>query len=368
MRIALVTEYYYPHPGGITEHVQNLALQFSQSGHKAIIITSNMAGQGRDEPFVYRAGRSHLILLNGSFCRFTTGFRLKDRLTDILRQEHIDLVHLHTPITPTLGLIAAQAARHLEIPLVGTFHSWFRPSSFLSFCHGIFQRELDKIDAKIAVSEPVIQAHSRYFKAEWEVIPNGVNVSYFHPNGRLPADAFIRGPRLLFLGRLDPRNGLNTILEAMPQILKHYPQTQLDIVGDGPLRRYYERQAQSLGSRVRFIGYVYDERPYYYGKADLYLCPTTRASFGITLLEAMACGTPLVVSDIIGFRELVNGGSEAVLVEPDQPEAWARTIIEVISNPGRREKMALAGFLKAKEYTWPKIAARVLKVYERVRP
>jgi phosphatidylinositol alpha-mannosyltransferase len=368
MRIALVTEYYYPHPGGITEHVQNLALQFCRLGHRAIIITSNMTGQGQDEPFVYRVGTSQLILVNRSFCRFTTGFRLRDRLTDILRQEHIDLVHLHTPITPTLGLIAAQAARHLGIPLVGTFHSWFPPSSFLSFFHRIFQRELNRIDAKIAVSEPVIEAHSRYFKAEWEVIPNGVDVDYFHPNGRMPADVFIRGPRLLFLGRLDPRNGLNIVLEAMPEILRHDPRTQLDIVGDGPLRKYYERRAHSLGSNVCFMGYVYDERPDFYGKADLYLCPTTRASFGITLLEAMACGTPLVVSDIIGFRELVNGGPEAVLVEPDKPEAWARTIIDLISKPGRRAEMALAGLLKAREYAWPIIAERVLKVYERVRP
>jgi len=367
MRIALVTEFYYPHPGGITEHVQNLALQFSRLSHRAIIITSNMAGQGQDEFFVYRVGRSRIFFINGSFSRVTTGFQLKNRLTEILRREQIDLVHLHNPLAPTLCLVMLQVARHLGIPVVGTFHSWFPRSYFLSLFHAIFQRELEKIDAKIAVSEAVIQAHSRYFKGDWEVIPNGVSVDYFHPNGRQPEDAFIGGPRLLFLGRLDPRNGLNTILEAMPQILHYYPQAQLNVVGDGPLRKYYDRLARPLGESVRFAGYVYEERPDFYGKSDLYVCPTTRASFGITLLEAMACGTPLVVSDIIGFRELVNGGREAVLVEPDKPEAWAKTIIELIGNPRRRAEMALAGLHKAKEYAWPKIAEQVLNVYERVR-
>jgi phosphatidylinositol alpha-mannosyltransferase len=369
MRIALVTEYYYPHLGGITEHVQNLALQFSRLGHRAIIITSHMGEWGQDEPFVYRVGRSQLVFFNGSFARFTIGFQLKNRLTEILQQEQIDLVHVHPPLAPTLGLIASWAARHLGIPVVGTFHSWFPRSYFLSLFHGIFQHELDKIDAKIAVSEPAVQALSRYFKGEWDVIPNGVDVGYFHPNGRHPEDAFIQGPRLLFLGRLDPRNGLSTILEAMPRILHSYPQAQLNVVGDGPLRKYYDRLARPLGKSVRFVGYVYDERPDFYGDADLYLCPATRASFGVTLLEAMACGTPLVVSDIIGFRELVNGGKETVLVRsPKKPEAWARTIIELISNPRRRAEMALAGLLKAKEYAWPKIAKRVLDVYERVGP
>src|SRR5262249_57521638 len=89
------------------------------------------------------------------------------------------------------------------------------------------------------------------------------------------------------------------------------------------------------------------------------------ASFGITLLEAMACGTPLVVSDIVGFRELIDGGQEAVLVPADDPGAWSRTVIELLSDPQRRAQMGQAGLAKAERYTWPDVAERTLQIYRR---
>jgi len=366
MRIALVTEFYYPHLGGVTEHVHNLARQFQRLGHTAIVLTSNMEGQGHDDPFVRRVGVSRVLYSNGSFCRVTTGWNLGKGIEKILCDEKIDVVHLHGALAPTFGMAVPPVARRLGIPMVATFHSWFPRSPGYRLLNGYFQRQLDSIAAKVVVSEPVISALSRYFTAEWEIIPNGVNVGYFHPNGRGPTDALKRGPRLLFLGRLDPRNGLDTILSAMPMILPHYPNTRLIVAGSGPLRRHYERRAASLGDSVQFVGHVFDERPEIYGSADIYVCPTTRASFGITLLESMACGTPMIVSDIIGFRELVDGGAEAVLVPADQPAAWAKAAIDLIGDPDRRVVMGAAGLIKAKRFAWPKIGREVLQVYERV--
>src|SRR2546427_383000 len=268
--------------------------------------------------------------------------------------------------SPTLGLVASSAAWRLGLPVVATSHTWFTRSLAYRFFRPVLQRRLDRVAARIAVSEPVVRAMSMYFRADWEIIPNGVNVEYFHPNGRRPTDYLGRGPRLLFLGRLDPRNGLDTVLGAMPTILARYPVTKLVVVGDGPLRAHYERRAMPLGSSVKFVGQINDERPEYYATADLYLCPTTKASFGITLLEAMACGTPMIVSDITGFRELIAGGGEAVLVPKDDPAAWARTTMELMADAGRREAMAAAGLAKAARFAWPRVADRVLAVYERV--
>src|SRR4029077_16188783 len=179
---------------------------------------------------------------------------------------------------------------------------------------------------------------------------------FFRPNGRRPDDALSQGPRLLFLGRLDPRNGLETVLRAMPAVLERFPETTLVVAGDGPLRPLYERLARPVAERVQFIGRVSGDRPDVYGSADLYLCPTTKASFGITLLEAMACGTPLVVSDITGFRELIAGGAEAVLVPKDNPLAWARATNALLENPARRVEMGAAGLAKAAQFAWPRIA------------
>jgi phosphatidyl-myo-inositol alpha-mannosyltransferase len=379
LRIALVTEYYYPHLGGVTEHVHNLTLQLQQQGHPTIVVTANMEGPSgtlgqtpADLPFVRRIGTSRTIYSAGSFARITTAYNLRRRLRELFQREGTDLVHVHGGLNPTLGLVAPAAAADLDLPVVATFHSWFARSALCLVFRRLLQRQLDRHAAAVAVSQPVIEAHSRYFDADWEIIPNGVDTDFFRPGVRseartsLGTDLPRRDPALLFLGRLDPRNGLDTVLAAMPRILEGQPGARLTVAGDGPLRPVYERMARPLGPAVRFIGRVNGDRPEHYGKADLYLCPTTKASFGITLLEAMACGTPMVVSDIIGFRELVDGGAEAVLVPKDRPAAWADIVLQLLADPARLEEMGAAGRLKAEAYAWPHIADRVMGVYRRV--
>jgi phosphatidylinositol alpha-mannosyltransferase len=373
MRIALVTEFYYPHLGGVTEHVHHLSRVFNAVGHPTIVVTSRMKfpvgtpdarEYERDESFVRRIGTSRVIYSSGSFARLTTGRALRRQLRDLFRAERIDIVHVHGGLAPTFGLIAPLAAGDLGLPVVATFHSWFPRSALAWIFRRPLQHWLARHAAAIAVSQPVVEAHSRYFRADWEIIPNGVDTTFFHPDRR-PAAAD-GGPRLLFLGRLDPRNGLETVLQAMPAVLERHPEATLTVAGDGPLRPIYERLARPIASRVQFIGRVNGDRPDVYASADLYLCPTTKASFGITLLEAMACATPLVVSDITGFRELVDGGAEAALVPKNEPRAWAASMLELLADPARRQAMGAAGLAKAQTYAWPLVAERVMAVYRRV--
>jgi phosphatidylinositol alpha-mannosyltransferase len=374
MRVALVTEFYYPHLGGVTEHVHNLARTLVQSGHHAIIITSHMGepsrghelGVDQDPSYVYRIGTSRVIYSYGSFARVTTGHSLRRRIRNILRREQIDLVHVHGGLNPVLGLVAPDAAGDLDIPVVATFHSWFHRSALCRIFRRPLQKRLDRHAAVIAVSQPVVEAHARYFEADWRIIPNGVDTSFFRPDGADRPSSRDAELELLFLGRLDPRNGLDTVLSAMPAVLEQFPEVRLTIAGDGPLRRLYERLAAPVGPHVSFIGSVNGNRPVFYSRADLYLCPTTKASFGITLLEAMACATPMVVSDITGFRELVSGGDEAVLVPKNDSGAWAETIVALLHDDRRRERMGSAGLSKAERFAWPRVAAEVTAVYRSV--
>jgi phosphatidyl-myo-inositol alpha-mannosyltransferase len=373
VRIALVTEYYYPHLGGVTEHVHNLAHQFQRQGHPTLVVTSHMRppprghdlpSDGADPTFVRRIGTSRTIYSAGSFARVTTGRGLRAALRELFRREQVDLVHVHGGLNPTFGLVAPDAAWDLGLPVVATFHSWFARSALCRMFRGPLQRRLDRHHAVIAVSEPVVRAHARYFEARWEIIPNGVDTEFFHAGASSGPPA--GDPELLFLGRLDPRNGLDTLLAAMPRILERLPGARLTVAGDGPLRPVYERLARPLGSRVEFVGRVNGDRPEHYARAAMYLCPTTKASFGITLLEAMACGTPLVVSDITGFRELVGGSPEAVLVPVGNPTAWSSAILRLLDDHGGLAAMGAAGRRKAEAYAWPRIAARVMDVYRRV--
>jgi phosphatidylinositol alpha-mannosyltransferase len=375
MRVALVTEFYYPHLGGVTEHVHNLARSLIESGHDAIIITSHMAepfpahelGLADGEPpYVHRVGTSRVVYSAGSFARITTGPGLRRRIREILRREHIDLVHVHGGLNPTLGLVAPDAAGDLDIPVVATFHSWFQHSALCRIFRRPLQQRLNRHAGVIAVSQPVIDAHARYFDADWKIIPNGVDTDFFHPACPNRPTGRDSAPELLFLGRLDPRNGLDTVLSALPAVLQRFPEARLTIAGDGPLRPVYQRLAAPVERHVSFVGTVNGNRPTFYSRATLYLCPTTKASFGITLLEAMACATPMVVSDITGFRELVSGGDEAVLVRKNDPAAWSEAIITLLEDEQRRANMGSAGLTKAARFAWPHVAREVVAVYRSI--
>src|SRR5436190_19329910 len=133
------------------------------------------------------------------------------------------LFRSHGGLNPTLGIVAPRAAWRAGIPVVATFHTWFPRSIGLRLLRRPFQRMLDRHAAAIAVSRAAQEAMARYFTAPWEIIPNGVDTTFFRPGleRRSP------GPRLLWLGRIEPRNDLGTVLAAMPRILERHPEAHL---------------------------------------------------------------------------------------------------------------------------------------------
>jgi phosphatidylinositol alpha-mannosyltransferase len=365
LRIGLVTEDYYPQLGGVPEHVHHLAKELDALGHTATIVTSRMKGKHVGEHAeVRRIGTSLVIYANGGVARLTVGWQLTARLAELFRAERFDVVHVHGGLNPTLGIVAPWAAWRAGVPVVATFHTWFPRSVGYRVFRAPLQRMLDRHAATIAVSRTARDAMSRYFTAPWEIIPNGVDTTFFRPGlGRGGTRFERRNPKLLWLGRIEPRNDLGTVLAAMPQILSRFPGAQLTVVGDGPWRSRMERRARPLGAAVHFAGYANGTRPGYYRGADVYMCSTTRASFGVTLLEAMASGTPLVVSDLPAFRDVA---SHAVFAATGDPNTWARTVSALIDDPERRATMTHEGLRIAEQHSWPLIAQRVLGVYRRV--
>jgi phosphatidyl-myo-inositol alpha-mannosyltransferase len=365
MRIALVAEDYYPQLGGVPEHVHNLALGLQALGHHATVITSHMRHGGPDPAFVSRVGTSVVIYANGGVARITVGRRLRARLTALFREGRFDVVHVHGGLNPVLGLVAPLAAWRASLPVVATFHTWFPRSVACHVFRAPLQRILDRHAATLAVGPAAVEAMSRYFHANWEIVPNGIDTIAFQPNGRAAPQANPQAPRLLFLGRLEPRTGLGTLLDALPAIVARYPGAELVVAGDGPWRRAYERRARPLAPHVRFLGSVFHGRPALYQSADLYVCPTTRASFGVTLLEAMACSTPMVLSDLPAFRHVATEAA-ARFAPATEASAWSNAVIRLLADAGARRAMAAAGRARALEYAWPRIAEQVLAVYARV--
>jgi phosphatidylinositol alpha-mannosyltransferase len=366
LRIGLIAEDYYPQLGGVPEHVHHLARELDALGHSTLIITSNMRNAGKDPDYVRRVGTSLVIYANGGVARLTIGWRLTARLAALFREERLDVLHVHGGLSPVLGIVAPWAAFRAGIPVVATFHTWFPRSVGYRLWRKPLQDLLDRHAATIAVSTAARDAMARYFTAPWEIIPNGVDTTFFRPGLGRGADLFERRkPKLLWLGRIEPRNDLATVLAAMPWILERHPGAQLTVVGDGPWRARMERAARPLGPAVHFAGYANGSRPNFYRAADVYMCSTTRASFGVTLLEAMACGTPVVASDIQAFRD-VAAPARAVFAPPRDAEGWADAVNRLIDDPARRASMQDDGRQVAERHAWPLVAQRVLSVYRRV--
>lgn len=361
LRIALVTEYYYPHLGGVCEHVHFFAREARRRGHHVDIITSRIPG-AEPQPNVIRLGRSQPVYANGSQARITIGWGLRKEVRDTLRRGRYDVVHVHSPLTPVLPLLAIEEA---DCPVVGTFHTYFDKSYGYRFLNGYFQKRLDMLDAAICVSHSTTVALERYFSAPWQIIPNGIDTDVFHPSVSAPPAIRKDMPSILFLGRFDPRNGLTTLIESFRKVKGKGRQAQLVVVGDGPLREHYYKQANG-DPDITFVGAVLEGRPSYYAHSSIYACPTTKASFGITLLESMACETPIVCSDILGFQDVVVNGREAIMHPCGDRDALADALVMLLDDEGLRIQLGTTGRHESMKYSWPRVTSQVLEVYHNV--
>ncbi len=362
LRIAVVTEYYYPHLGGICEHVHFFAREARKLGHHVDIITSNLPGALPQQDGVIRIGRSQPVYANGSQARFTVGVSLRKDMRAVLRDGRYDIVHAHSPLSPVLPVLAIEEA---DCPTVGTFHTYFDKSIAYQLGRKYFQRRLDMLDVAIAVSRSTIIALERYFDADWTIIPNGIDVDLFNPHAPPPPGIRTDVPVVLFLGRFDPRNGLTTLIESFKRVRGKNREAQLVVVGDGPLRKHYFRAAGG-DPDITFVGSILKGRPGYYAHSAMYACPTTKASFGITLLESMACETPVVCSDILGFRDVVKDGREALMVPSGNRDALADAMVLLLDDESLRHRLGKTGRMEAEQYAWPRVTERVLALYDRV--
>lgn len=371
MKIALVSEYYYPLLGGITEHVHNLALALKRRGNDVTVVTNRLRPRKNhhypDEPSsfpVVRFGKGLPIYSNGSFARVTVGRGLGTELRAFFERECFDVIHLHSPLTPVLPLLAL---RHSNAPVtVGTFHTYFDQNFAYRWFMEKLAVQMDRMDGRIVVSAACVEALSRYFDTDYHVIPNGVDPEYFHPEAALVPDFDDGKLNILFVGRFDPRNGLRTMIEAFKIVKKQYDACRLIIVGDGPLKPYYRSLVnREIAADVHFAGLLNGSRPHYYASADIYCSPCTKASFGVVLLEAMSSATPIVASDINGYRLVIEDGKQGFLVPEQQPEAFAETLLRLLKDPELRQRMGSAGREVATgTYAWDLVAGQVEQLYQ----
>jgi len=362
MKIGLVSPYVYPLPGGVTQHVRYLYENLRLRGHDVRILTSSHGLQRASEGDIIRIGKGFSMPVNGSVGTITLSPRFVSQVRSMLEREQFDLLHFHEPFVPFLSPIILRLSTSVNI---ATFHAYGGFSPSYEFGSKVMRGEAARLHGRIAVSGAAKHFIDRYFPGEYKVIPNGVDVERFRR--AVPLARWQDGiQNILFVGRFEPRKGLLELLKAYRILRKAGCECRLLVVGNGPLGKEARRYVATRRLRgVYFLDRVSDdEKAQLFRTADVYVSPATGGeSFGIVLLEAMAAGTPIVASDIHGYKGVVRRGSEALLVPPREPKPLAAAIARLLRDDELRATMSAAGRERAVGFSWERVTAKVDDFY-----
>ncbi|HEU5363643.1 MAG TPA: glycosyltransferase family 4 protein [Gaiellaceae bacterium] len=370
MKIGIVVPFSWSYWGGVVEHAEHQASALRRRGHDVKIVMGNdppgkltrflhpRTGRHGELPEgIIPVGRSVVVPANGSLPNIVLSPSTVPRIRRVLDDERFDVLHLHEPMTPAICVATLAIA---QCPIVATHHAhgnlgWMRNGlHFWGFL-------MDRIDARIAVSPMAAESASRWIPGDYRVIPNGVLI----PEEADPAN---RDNTVTFMGRHDPRKGLPTLLRAWPQI-HAATGARLRLMGTDPL------QYRLLHTRIGFdergidvLGIVTnDVRTHEFSRAKVSVSPALGGeSFGLVVVEAFACATPAVASDIPGYAAVATPEA-ARLVPPADADALAAAVIDVVSDEERRVEMGRAAREHAlANFAWDDVARRLEEVYREV--
>lgn len=361
MRVTLVCPYSLGRPGGVQGQVLGLARALRSLG-----VTARVLGPcdgPPPEPGVSSVGNSVPFAANGSVAPIAPDPPAMRRTLEILAAERPDVLHLHEPLVPGPTLTALLAA---GVPAVGTFHAsgrvpayeWFRPAM-----RGLARR----LALRTAVSPEARDLAERWLGGACHVLPNGVEVERFAKADPWPLPGDGPGGPLrpvLFVGRHEPRKGLEVLLEAFAG-LDPSSRAVLWVAGDGPAT---EQLGAGAPPGVEWLGRISDdELARRLRAASAFCAPSIHGeSFGVVLLEAMAAGTPIVASDIAGYRDVARHGREAVLVGAGDAPALRDALHRVLDDSELGAELVEAGAARAATFSMERLAERYVSLYEAV--
>lgn len=355
MRVALVSPYSWSVPGGVNAHVADLAVELRHRGHEVRVFG---VSERTTPPGIVRIGRTTRIPINAGIARIAISPLLIGRMRVALRRAQPDIVHIHEPFVSTISLAALMTAR---APVVATFHSGATTNGYKRV-RAVVQPLWDRITVRIAVSNAARGLVEEAFGPGARIIPNGVDLDAFARTGPAP-DA----NRILFFGRLEPRKGAQVLASAWPDVVAAVPQARLTIAGDGALRASLERDLAPYDvafdgtfDRARLIELL--------GGHDIACLPAIGGeSFGITLIEAMAARRAVVATAVPGYTSVIRSEAEGLLVPPLDPEALAKALIHLLTDPEARSRVAAGGRSRADRFAWPRVTDEIEAAYEDAR-
>jgi phosphatidylinositol alpha-mannosyltransferase len=362
VKIGIVCPYAWDVPGGVSAHIRDQAETLIEMGHDVSVITP-VEDPDSLPPYAVDGGRPRSVPYNGSVARLTFGVKATARVRRWIREGEFDVLHVHEPLAPSLGVLACWSARG---PMVATVHSSIERSRVLVTGYYLAQTALEKISALVAVSEHARRTIVDHLGGDAVLIPNGVRVDHYQdaqPLREWP------GPAIGFLGRMDePRKGLPILLEAFAGIRARIPDAILVLIGPGEPDEVLGDVPAALRSGIVVLGRLNEaDKARALASFSVYVAPNTGGeSFGIVLLEAMAAGAPVVASDLDAFARVLDEGRCGALFPVGDSAALEATVVDLLGNDEERRRLAAAGARRVAAYDWRTVAGDLIDVYASV--
>ena len=364
LRVGLVCPYSWSAMGGVQVHIADFAEVLRQRGHETSILAPAEEEDDLGDGVVW-GGRPVAVPYNGSVARLTFGPVSAGRVRRWLSHGRFDVVHVHQPDSPSLSLLAVWAS---DDPLVGTWHMASERSRALTGFSGVLRPSLEKIEARIAVSEAARTTIVNHLGGDPVLIPNGVHVERY-ASAQPRDDLRAPGGTVSFLGRLDePRKGLPVLLEAWPQVVRARPDARLLVAGPGDIAEAQKGVPADVRDTIRWLGRISDhDKAVMLASSDIYVGPHTGGeSFGIVLVEAMAAGATVVASDLPAFRAVLADGRAGQTFPTGDAPALADALVHLLGDPAARARLRQAARRQVTAYDWSTVTDQVLEVYDLV--
>jgi len=362
IRIGMVCPYGWDTPGGVQTHIRDLADHLIEEGHYVSVLTPVSDDSIQSANYVVNAGKPISIPVNGSVAKILFGPVASSRAKQWIASEDFDLLHLHEPAIPSLSLLACSAA---EGPLVGTFHVSTQKKKAIYAIGPILEPIVEKLTARIAVSELARSTLKDHFDTDAVVIPNGIDGQRY-ANAKI-SENYSGGNTVGFIGRFEEsRKGLQVLIDSLAIVSRFIPDVTYLVAGPGESEDFLKRLNPQLRSRIKFLGLLTNEEKMSFLKTvQIYVAPNTGSeSFGIILTEALSAGTAVVASDIPAFKAVLENGAAGDLFINGDSADLAKVLVALLRDDERRKKLAENGKLSAQKYDWQVVAEQIEHIYE----
>lgn len=359
LNIGIVCPYGWDAPGGVQAHIADLRQYLVNKGHSVSVLAPN-ADEDALPDWVVSAGKPISIPYNGAVARVLFGPVAFAKVKQWISDNEFDLLHLHEPAIPSISLLACWAA---EGPMVGTFHASAKKQKASFAIVPILEPVIEKLTARIAVSEAARETLIAHLETDAVVIPNGIYAAKMAGKVRPEWS----GETLGFMGRFnEPRKGLKVLIDTLPIISRFLPDIKVLVAGPGDPEEFLKEIDPELRSRIQFLGKLSEEeKADFMSSVGAYVGPNTGGeSFGIILAEALAGGAAVVASDIPAFAAVLQDGKYGKLFKSEDSTDLAKVIIELFRNKESRDQLAREGQKYAQKFDWDVVANDIFEVYE----